>query len=259
MATRSSDEAGARFPRKVPRGLEVLVKKASVDPAFKKLLLEKRGEAANAIGLRLSDAERSMLEVIPLPQLEGIITHTRVSPKAKPAFLGYAAGAMLAALGIAATTCNDGGGAEYKTISEPKKNAGGRIGDIAESLTGNRFGMGTTGTINGKVFDREGTPLCGAEVFVKDVGLTAITDADGNFEFRDLRPGRYSLKASREDCGRQTIGAIFVGPGCTTSLSFHLDYRPEGLTAGIQPDYPPEGGIKRPGDAIRVNPPAGRK
>jgi protocatechuate 3,4-dioxygenase beta subunit len=163
---------------------------------------------------------------------------------------------MLAAL--AASGCNDGGATEDKTISEPRKNAGGRLGDLAEALTGKRLGLGATGEIKGKVFDREGTPLYKARVLVKDIGLTAITDADGNFEFRDLQPGRYSLKASRKDCVRQTVGAILVGPGCTTLLSFRLGYQGELISKGMQPDYPSEG-IKRPEDAIRVNPSAGRK
>ena len=38
----------------IPRGIEVLVKKAAVDPAFRTLLLERRGQAAEAIGLVLA-------------------------------------------------------------------------------------------------------------------------------------------------------------------------------------------------------------
>jgi TonB family protein len=90
------------IPRHIPRGLEVLVKKAAVDPAFKKLLFEKRAEAAKAIGLKLNAAEEAMLTAVPLPQLEGIIAYTRVAPKLRPAFLGYAAGAMLLVVGVAA-------------------------------------------------------------------------------------------------------------------------------------------------------------
>ena len=40
----------------IPRGIEVLVKKAAVDPQFRRLLLEKRGEAAKEIGLALDPA-----------------------------------------------------------------------------------------------------------------------------------------------------------------------------------------------------------
>ncbi len=94
------------IPRHIPRGLEVLIKKAAVDPAFKKLLFEKRARAAEAIGLKLTAAEEAMLAAVPLPQLEGIVAHTRVSPKLRPAFLGYAAGAMLAVLGTGITVCH---------------------------------------------------------------------------------------------------------------------------------------------------------
>ncbi len=97
---------GGVIPRHIPRGLEVIVKKAAVDPAFKKLLFDKRAEAAKAIGLKLTAAEEAILAAVPLPHLEGIIAHTRISPKLKPAFLGYAAGVMLAALGVATAACD---------------------------------------------------------------------------------------------------------------------------------------------------------
>jgi TonB family protein len=94
------------IPRHIPRGVEVLIRKAAVDPAFKKLLFEKRAEAAKAIGLKLTAAEEAMLAAVPLSHLEGIVAHTRVSPKLRPAFLGYAAAAMLAALGTGITVCH---------------------------------------------------------------------------------------------------------------------------------------------------------
>jgi TonB family protein len=105
---------GDVIPRRIPRGLEVLIKKAAVDPAFRKLLLEKRAGAAEAIGLKLTAAEEAMLAAVPLPQLEGIITHTRISPKLRPAFLGYAAGTMLAALGGSLIVC-ESDEREYQT------------------------------------------------------------------------------------------------------------------------------------------------
>jgi len=85
--------------RPVPRGIEVLVKKASVDPEFKAFLVARRGEAAAEIGLVLDPAEAAMLGSIPAAQLEAIIAHTTVSPMTRSAFLGRAASAMLAALG----------------------------------------------------------------------------------------------------------------------------------------------------------------
>ncbi len=99
---------GEVIDRHIPRGLEVLIKKAAVDAAFKKILFEKRADAATAIGLNLTAAEEAMLAAVPLPQLEGIVAHTRISPKFRPAFLGYAAGAMLAALSTVSTACDGG-------------------------------------------------------------------------------------------------------------------------------------------------------
>jgi hypothetical protein len=92
----------------VPRGVEVLIKKAAVDPTFKKMLLQKRAEAAEAIALKLEPAEAAMLEAVPAKQLAAIVANTKVSPSLRPAFLGYAAGVMLAAL-AATTGCGDAG------------------------------------------------------------------------------------------------------------------------------------------------------
>ncbi len=92
----------------IPRGVEVLVKKAAVDPAFKKMLLENRAEAAEAIALKLEPAEAAMLNAVPVKQLEATVANTRVNASVRPAFLGYAAGVMLAAL-AATTGCGDAG------------------------------------------------------------------------------------------------------------------------------------------------------
>ncbi len=83
----------------IPRGIEVLVKKASVDAAFKQLLLDKRAGAATEIGLALEPAEAMMLDAVPAAQLEAIIASTTVAPVSRAAFLGKAAAVMLAALG----------------------------------------------------------------------------------------------------------------------------------------------------------------
>ena len=90
----------------IPRGIEVLVKKASVDPEFKALLLAKRAAAAREIGLELAPAEVLMLNAVPAGQLEAIIANTKVSEISRAAFLGRAATVMLAALGAAASGCS---------------------------------------------------------------------------------------------------------------------------------------------------------
>lgn len=89
----------------IPRGIEVLVKKASVDEEFKSLLLESREEAAREIGLELQSAEAMMLRAVPAAQLESIIAQTVVPEEHRRAFLGKVAAVMLAAIGVVSTGC----------------------------------------------------------------------------------------------------------------------------------------------------------
>ena len=83
-----------------PQGIEVLVKKASVDADFAELLLASRAEAAAEIGLDLTEAEVAMLAAVPEAQLQAIIARTTVPRQHRRTFLGKAAAAMLAALGM---------------------------------------------------------------------------------------------------------------------------------------------------------------
>jgi hypothetical protein len=83
----------------IPRGIEVLVKKAAVDAEFRAALVETRSKAAGLIGLPLTSAESAMLDIVPRAQLEAIIDRTTVHPNQVSAFLGYAAAVMLVALG----------------------------------------------------------------------------------------------------------------------------------------------------------------
>lgn len=94
----------------IPRGIEVLVKKAAVDPAFRRLLLAKRAEAAKTIGLDLSPSEAAMLAAIPGAQLEAIISNTKVDPKLRPILMGAAAAVMLVVLGADMVGCDGNGG-----------------------------------------------------------------------------------------------------------------------------------------------------
>ena len=84
----------------IPRGIEVLVKKAAVDPEFAELLLAHRDKAAEEIGLDLDPAEVMMLRAVRREQLESIINQTSVPKEHRRAFLGKAAAAMLAALAV---------------------------------------------------------------------------------------------------------------------------------------------------------------
>lgn len=90
----------------IPRGIEILVKKAAVDSEFKQLLLSKRAEAADEIGLKLDPAEAMMLRAAPAEQLEAVVDRTVVPREHRRAFLGKAAAAMLAALGLGQAGCD---------------------------------------------------------------------------------------------------------------------------------------------------------
>ncbi len=122
------------IPRRIPRGLEVLIKKAAVDPAFKKVLFEKRARAAEAIALTLSPPEEAMLEAVPEAQLEAIVANTKVNPKLRPAFLGYAAKTMLAALGATLLVCRGNEGERTEEKREPGRAARNRLPSENRSL-----------------------------------------------------------------------------------------------------------------------------
>jgi hypothetical protein len=91
--------------KQIPQGIEVLVKKASVDPGFKELLLRDRAAATETIGLLLDPAEAAMLAAITADQLEAIIARTVVPPEHRRVFLGKTAATMLAVLGASVVLC----------------------------------------------------------------------------------------------------------------------------------------------------------
>ena len=97
---------------RIPRGVEVLVKKASIDPEFRELLLSKRAGAAEAIGLTLTPGETAMLNAVPRDQLEAIIARTSVHPKQRAAFVGSVAAVMIAALGASTFGCGKRDGSD---------------------------------------------------------------------------------------------------------------------------------------------------
>lgn len=82
----------------VPRGIEVLLRKAAVDPEFREVLIRERAGAADGILLALTDAERAVLSGIPEGQLRGMIGRTEVPEEQRPVFRYGAAAAMLAAV-----------------------------------------------------------------------------------------------------------------------------------------------------------------
>jgi len=225
----------------IPRGVEVLIKKAAVDPAFKKMLLEKRAAAAEAIALNLEPAEAAMLNAVPVKQLEAIVANTKVNPSVRPAFLGYAAAAMLAALGAGAYA-EDPDEWEMRTTGidpeiPPKAEtaAAAEINDTADY-----------GTISGMATDEEWHPLSNVEVIIKGTALTVLTDKKGYYVFSYVPEGLYEMEASHETLGVLLKTGIEVIPGLRTNVSFHFgephDFPEKSVITGIRPDLPDKEG-----------------
>jgi hypothetical protein len=98
MDMKKNNHSAHQNANALPRGIEVLVKKASVDMNFRRLLLKKRAEAAREIDLELDETEKAMLTAIPREQLEKIIDNTKVPPEQKKVFLSSVGRIMLASV-----------------------------------------------------------------------------------------------------------------------------------------------------------------
>ncbi|MFO0834125.1 MAG: carboxypeptidase-like regulatory domain-containing protein [Phycisphaerales bacterium] len=73
------------------------------------------------------------------------------------------------------------------------------------------------GKIVGTVVDADGNPVADAHVVLKHgdkVVAHAMTNADGHYVFKDVRPGRYLLEAGKQGVGRGH-GLALVHPGQT--------------------------------------------
>ena len=113
--------ASGRDTGAIPRGIEVLVKKAAVDPEFRELLFAQRGAAAAAIELELDPAEDAMLSAIPREQLAQIVSQTIVPVEQRRVFLGRLAMAMLAVLGAGMVGCDSKDESVYTLGSQPDR------------------------------------------------------------------------------------------------------------------------------------------
>jgi len=108
---------------KIPRGLEVLVKKASVDPEFRAFLLADPSAAARLIDLTLTPYEEAMLAAVTREQMMAIIDATVVPEAHRRAFLGKASAAMVLTLagvaGFAAVSVSAGNRSDHPIDPTP--------------------------------------------------------------------------------------------------------------------------------------------
>ncbi|HDQ25385.1 MAG TPA: hypothetical protein ENN43_01405 [bacterium] len=88
-----------------PIGIEILLKKASVDPVFREKLIKERGAAAEAIAMMLDPSEEAVLSSISEEQLGKMIDNSGVSSEQRPAFEKYTAALMIAVFGAYSCVC----------------------------------------------------------------------------------------------------------------------------------------------------------
>ena len=79
---------------------------------------------------------------------------------------------------------------------------------------------GKTGTVRGKVLDSaNGEPMIGVTAFIKELGLSAVTDIDGNYSIANVPYGDHSVTYQMGGYQTQSVGvkvnAARVGAGST--------------------------------------------
>ena len=77
--------------------------------------------------------------------------------------------------------------------------------------------------ISGRVFDSEGEPIPGANVFIQGTELGAATDQDGWFKIKDVSPGVYTVVVSFIGYRRKVITDVVVTGKRPAVLEVHLE------------------------------------
>jgi hypothetical protein len=91
-------------------------------------------------------------------------------------------------------------------------------------IAGSAFAQISTGTVVGKVVDTQGNPLPGVTVTLTGAGAPQVyvTDAEGNFRYPSLAPGRYTVKAELAGMGTASSAAD-VNIGRTSTINMTLN------------------------------------
>lgn len=80
----------------IPRGLELLIKRASIDSDFRKDLLQKRVELLEELNINLDETEKGMLACVPEEHLARMIDATEVPAAQRKAISSGSVAAMIA-------------------------------------------------------------------------------------------------------------------------------------------------------------------
>ncbi len=79
----------------------------------------------------------------------------------------------------------------------------------------------------GRVVDAENRPVEGARVALMsapgEVVRSTMSNAQGQYEFKPIRPGRYAVGAAKQDVGQGRTPPFFAKPGEITRTPVKID------------------------------------
>jgi len=97
-------------------------------------------------------------------------------------------------------------------------------------LTLSFFTVAQTGTLRGVVTDQEnGEPLPGASIVIVGTYLAAVTDFDGRYVIKEIKPGDYSVKVQTMGYGTKQFNDITINLSKSTVLDVELSAAKEML------------------------------
>src|SRR6516164_1785967 len=97
--------------------------------------------------------------------------------------------------------------------------------------------QGGKGAITGRVTDRSGGVLQGAQISVEPAGLTAVSDVQGQFFINDLDAGSYTLAVTYVGFAKFTQ-TVNVAPGQTASVEAKLGLQSENQEVLVTAERP---------------------
>ena len=177
-------------PSGFPSGIEILLKKASVDEAFRSRVLSNFTDAANEIGLTLNSAEEQILKSVTADQLKAMITHTTVEPSVRQVFLGKAAALMIAALGASSIVQCD---TTQQKMSDIKQSVITNINDSSKQQYESEQPVETTDTVTG---NKQLSPEDTRKLYIKQKQVELLEKEIRNYNYqygsKGIRPDRPS-------------------------------------------------------------------
>ena len=94
----------------------------------------------------------------------------------------------------------------------------------------------TNADLTGRVLDQNGAAVVGATVTARNLGTsatrTAQTNADGDYELRELPPGRYEVTVEATNFSKALVRDVELNLGTASTLSF--DLKPGQITETVE-------------------------